>query len=46
MTTTIKTLPFTSAVVLILTFADGSVKNIDCANHATAAYLARYYKNK
>ena len=46
MTTSIHTLPFSTAVVLILTFADGTSKTIDCHNHATAEYLARYYKRK
>ena len=32
-------------VILILTFACGSVKEIPCHNTATAEYLARYYKN-
>ena len=32
-------------VILIVTFACGSVKEIPCHNTATAEYLARYYKN-
>ena len=32
-------------VILIVTFACGSVKEIPCHNRPTAEYLARHYKN-
>ena len=34
-----------TGVILVLTLACGSVKEINCHNTATAEYLARYYKN-